>query len=147
MLSSGQFPSVAVGRRGSYQQLPIFSCQQQSEMSAHLGVPRPSLPPLWAGDNPELYCVTCSSHRHSRATHHTILIPLPARSTRRYYSTTVLQYSTTVLQYYPIYHFTNLSSPTNLTSLSHLSQDPVHQLAIKQKKSSLSLSLSLTLLR
>ena len=60
--------------------------------------------------------------------------------------TTVPQYYSTVLQYYSTTPST-ISQISHLLQTSHLSQDPVHQLAIKQKKSSLSLSLSLTLLR
>ena len=52
---------------------------------AHLspapGVPShqvPQVPPLWSGDNPELYCVTCISRQFQvTGSFHTLYLPVP----------------------------------------------------------------------
>ena len=36
------------------------------------------VPPLWSGDNPELYCVTCiSRHFQVAGSFHTLYLPVP----------------------------------------------------------------------
>ena len=54
------------------------------QLSPNPGWMNSSFVPLWTGDNPELYCVTCiSRHYHINGSFHTLTLPVPVGFTAR----------------------------------------------------------------